>query len=187
MFLRACGGCRRLPCLRPRVVPTTLVYLCLHVFLLLVVCSSLDFYTILGVPRNAEKAAIKKAYHKLALDLHPDKNDFTPGSAEAEEAVRKFIEVATAYEVLSDSARRKRYDTLGPDAGDANSGGGRSGDSSGSGAWPMGWNEASVVGKQKQPLHEAAKVVAEAVHVRGCGQVQKWSNNQSDEPSTHLD
>ena len=91
MFLRACGGCRRLPCLRPRVVPTTLVYLCLHVFLLLVVCSSLDFYTILGVPRNAEKAAIKKAYHKLALDLHPDKNDFTPGSAEAEEAVRKYL------------------------------------------------------------------------------------------------
>ena len=66
--------------------------------------------------RDADKSEIKKSYHRLALELHPDKNDFEPGSPEAEEAVRRFIEVSTAYEVLSDEKRRKRYDTLGPDS-----------------------------------------------------------------------
>ena len=78
--------------------------------------NSLDFYKILGVSKTATKSDIKKAYHKLALELHPDKNDFETGSKEAEDAVRKFIEVATAYEVLSDPARRKRYDTVGPES-----------------------------------------------------------------------
>ena len=91
------------------------------IFLLVAVCIlrsaiALDFYRILGVKKDASKSDIKKAYHKLALELHPDKTDFEPGSTEAEEAVRKFIEVATAYEVLSDPARRKRYDTLGPES-----------------------------------------------------------------------
>ena len=91
------------------------------IFLLVAVCIlrtaiALDFYRILGVKKDASKSDIKKAYHKLALELHPDKTDFEPGSTEAEEAVRKFIEVATAYEVLSDPVRRKRYDTLGPES-----------------------------------------------------------------------
>lgn len=82
---------------------------------------ALDFYKVLGVPRDAEKSEIKKSYHRLALELHPDKNDYEPGSPEAEEAVRRFIEVSTAYEVLSDEKRRKRYDTLGPDHGNGGS------------------------------------------------------------------
>ena len=85
-------------------------------FLNIPVVNCLDFYKILGVSKTATKSDIKKAYHKLALELHPDKTNFEPGSKAAEEAVRKFIEVATAYEVLSDPARRKRYDTIGPES-----------------------------------------------------------------------
>jgi molecular chaperone DnaJ len=66
-----------------------------------------DFYEILGVPRNADAAAIKKAYRKLAIQYHPDKN---PGNKEAEE---KFKEAASAYEVLSDSQKRAQYDQFG--------------------------------------------------------------------------
>ena len=88
---------------------------CLLCFLFFQVSVALDFYKVLGVSRDADKSEIKKSYHRLALELHPDKNEFEPGSPEAEEAVRRFIEVSTAYEVLSDEKRRKRYDTLGPD------------------------------------------------------------------------
>ncbi|XP_035264862.1 dnaJ homolog subfamily B member 6-like isoform X3 [Anguilla anguilla] len=64
-----------------------------------------DYYHVLGVPRNASSEDIKKAYRKLALQYHPDKN---PDSKE--EAERKFKEIAEAYEVLSDSSRRDAYD-----------------------------------------------------------------------------
>jgi molecular chaperone DnaJ len=63
-----------------------------------------DYYAALGVPKDADAAAIKKAYRKLARDLHPDKN---PGNADAE---ARFKEVSEAYDVLSDTKRRAEYD-----------------------------------------------------------------------------
>ncbi|KAM8857190.1 dnaJ homolog subfamily B member 2 isoform 1-T1 [Synchiropus picturatus] len=69
-----------------------------------------DYYNILGVSRTATQDEIKKAYRKLALKWHPDKN---PDNKE--EAERKFKEVAEAYEVLSDSSKRNAYDRYGSD------------------------------------------------------------------------
>ena len=66
-----------------------------------------DYYEILGVAKNATEDEIKKAYRKLAIKYHPDKN---PGDKEAEE---KFKEAAEAYSVLSDSEKRSRYDQFG--------------------------------------------------------------------------
>lgn len=76
-----------------------------------------DYYEILGVGRSAQADEIKKAYRKLALQYHPDKN---PGNKEAEE---KFKEAAEAYEVLSDQQKRARYDQFGH-AGMGGAGGG---------------------------------------------------------------
>ncbi len=66
-----------------------------------------DYYHTLGVSKNASSGEIKKAYRKLAMQYHPDRN---PGNAEAE---RKFKESAEAYEVLSDPDKRQRYDRYG--------------------------------------------------------------------------
>ncbi len=66
-----------------------------------------DYYEVLGVARNADEAEIKKAYRKLALKYHPDKN---PDDKEAEE---RFKEAAEAYEVLSDATKRRTYDQFG--------------------------------------------------------------------------
>jgi molecular chaperone DnaJ len=79
-----------------------------------------DYYEILGCARDAEPDDIKKAYRKIAFKFHPDKN---PGNADAE---AKFKEAAEAYEVLSDSEKRGRYDRFGHAGVDANSGGFRS-------------------------------------------------------------
>ncbi len=66
-----------------------------------------DYYEVLGIAKNADDAEIKKAYRKMAIKYHPDKN---PGDAEAEE---KFKEAAEAYEVLSNTDKRAQYDRFG--------------------------------------------------------------------------
>jgi molecular chaperone DnaJ len=79
-----------------------------------------DYYEILGIDRSATADEIKKAYRKLALQYHPDRN---PDDAEAE---AKFKEVSEAYAVLSDDAKRQQYDQFGhagPGMGGAGAGG----------------------------------------------------------------
>jgi molecular chaperone DnaJ len=66
-----------------------------------------DYYAVLGVDRAAQEQDIKRAYRKLALELHPDRN---PGDAEAEE---RFKEASEAYAVLSDADKRAAYDRFG--------------------------------------------------------------------------
>src|SRR3954468_24840439 len=66
-----------------------------------------DYYDILGVSREADEATIKKAFRRLARQLHPDVNAHDP------EAEGKFKEAAEAYEVLSDGDRRRTYDAYG--------------------------------------------------------------------------
>ena len=68
-----------------------------------------DYYKTLGVEKNAEAEDIKKAYRKLALKYHPDRN---PNNREAEE---KFKKISEAYAVLSDPEKRKQYDNFGSD------------------------------------------------------------------------
>jgi molecular chaperone DnaJ len=69
-----------------------------------------DYYQILGVAKTASQEEIKKAYRKLAIKYHPDKN---PGNKEAEE---KFKELSQAYEILSDTGKRSQYDQFGHEA-----------------------------------------------------------------------
>lgn len=66
-----------------------------------------DYYEVLGVPRNASEADIKKAYRKLARQYHPDRN---PGDKQAE---TRFKEVQEAYDVLHDKTKRAQYDRFG--------------------------------------------------------------------------
>ena len=81
-----------------------------------------DYYKILGVERKASADDIRKAYRKLAMQFHPDKN---PGDKKSEE---KFKEINEAYQVLSDEQKRARYDQLGSAYSDFRTSGGRPGD-----------------------------------------------------------
>lgn len=83
-----------------------------------------DYYTVLGVDRSADEATLKKAYRRLAMKHHPDRNE---GNAESE---AKFKAAKEAYEVLSDANKRARYDQFGKEglSGAAGGGGGMHGD-----------------------------------------------------------
>ncbi len=76
-----------------------------------------DYYEVLGVPRDADESAIKKAYRRMAQKYHPDRN---PDSLDAE---NRFKEASEAYEVLSDAKKRKLYDAHGHDGVDGTPGG----------------------------------------------------------------
>ncbi|NP_001365380.1 dnaJ homolog subfamily B member 11 isoform 2 precursor [Homo sapiens] len=90
------------------MAPQNLSTFCLLLLYLIgAVIAGRDFYKILGVPRSASIKDIKKAYRKLALQLHPDRNPDDP------QAQEKFQDLGAAYEVLSDSEKRKQYDTYG--------------------------------------------------------------------------
>ncbi|XP_048247067.1 dnaJ homolog subfamily B member 6-like isoform X3 [Haliotis rufescens] len=72
--------------------------------------SKADYYQVLGIPRSATESDIKKAYRKLALKWHPDKNP-----DKKDEAEKKFKEISEAYEVLSDKQKREVYNLYGKD------------------------------------------------------------------------
>lgn len=76
-----------------------------------------DYYEVLGVDKNADEAAIKKAYRALAKKYHPDMN---PGDAEAE---KKFKEASEAYAILSDPEKKRQYDQYGHSAFEGGAGG----------------------------------------------------------------
>jgi len=101
-----------------------------------------DYYAVLGVPRTATAAEIKKAYRKLARDYHPDRNE---GNKNAE---RRFKEVNEAHEVLADPAKRSQYDELGVHWQDyARAGGRAGGDPFGPGGPFAGFGSAGGAGR----------------------------------------
>ena len=84
-----------------------------------------DYYEILGVTKSASQDEIKKAYRKVAMQFHPDRN---PGDKTAED---KFKEAAEAYEILNDADKKAQYDRFGHNAFNQGRGGGNGGYSGG--------------------------------------------------------
>src|SRR3954469_17247071 len=97
-----------------------------------------DYYATLGVPRTASPDEIQKAYRKLARKYHPDMN---PDDATAK---KKFQEVQSAFEVLSDGDKRKKYDQFGSDFEGAGA--------AGPGGYPGGYRYTNSSGPQTYPF-----------------------------------
>ncbi|XP_059178732.1 dnaJ homolog subfamily B member 9-like [Physella acuta] len=95
--------------------PNYLVVCALYLAILVVANAAEDYYKILGVRKSASDKEIKKAFRKLALKYHPDKN-------KEKGAEEKFLKIGKAYEILSDPEKRKQYDMNGDDSFNANSG-----------------------------------------------------------------
>ncbi|KAM0991522.1 hypothetical protein ACFX2I_009894 [Malus domestica] len=90
-------------------------------FLLTMEAKTIDPYKVLGVERNASQREIQKAFHKLSLQYHPDKN-------KSKGAQAKFAEINNAYEILSDEEKRKNYDMYGDEKGNPGFGAGSPGE-----------------------------------------------------------
>ena len=104
-----------------------------------------DFYEILGVPKNASEEEIKKAYRKLAMKYHPDRNQGDSAKA----AEEKFKEAKEAYEMLSDAQKRAAYDQYGHAGVDPNMRGGPGGDFGGGFAEAFGDIFGDMFGQQR--------------------------------------
>ncbi|XP_077450389.1 dnaJ homolog subfamily B member 9-like [Stigmatopora argus] len=99
----------------------SVLLLALHILLISeFILAKRDYYDILGVPKVASERQIKKAFHKLALKYHPDRN-------KGPDAEVKFREIAEAYETLSDDKRRREYDQFGHGPSSYGGGGGGGG------------------------------------------------------------
>ncbi|MEK6774601.1 MAG: J domain-containing protein [Bdellovibrionota bacterium] len=122
--------------------------------------SKKDFYSLLGVSRTATPEEVKKAYRKLALQFHPDKN---PGNKKAEE---KFKEISEAYDTLGDEKKREVYDQFGH-AGAQAGFGGAGGPFGGGGGFRGGFGDGS--GNQEQFQDVFGDVFSEIFGGRGPG------------------
>jgi curved DNA-binding protein CbpA len=114
-----------------------LTFLVLFLFLDLAFSKKRDYYSLLGVSRNCDEAALKKAYRKLALKFHPDRNP----PDKKEEAEKKFREMSEAYHVLSDPKQKAIYDQYGEEGLKMSEGGGGGSDGGGfpEGGFPGGF------------------------------------------------
>jgi len=119
-----------------------------------------DPYQVLGVERGADDDAVKKAYRKLALKWHPDRN-----TANKVEAEKEFKRISEAYQLLIDPGRRSLYDRTGSDGSGMHAGAGHAGG-------PMTREEAEAMFKQMfgdKPVHEIVRELEKAMQQQSAG------------------